>query len=902
MSAKKSSYVFRFFSVLMLLTLLIGAVGVTPAYGGGGHIHYAKPAATGNGDCHTWANACTLQTALANAGIGANIWVMAGTHKPATSYLATATFQLKDGVAVYGGFIGTETARDQRDFTTNVTILSGSFTTNKSAAPDDANGFSNYVYHVVTGATGATLDGFTITGGHANGAYPDNRGGGLYNDSSSPTLTNIIFSNNSAVYGGGLYNFASNPTLLNVTFSDNSATIYGGGMANNESSPLLMNLTFNGNSAVEEGGGMYSRGESIPILTTAIFTANTAAYGGGMFNQNSHPALTEVTFSGNSVTQNGAGMYNANVSHPTLTQVTFSQNSAAVYGGGMANSNASNPFLTNVSFLGNTATAAGGGIYNNASSPTLTRVSFGGNSAGGGGGMHNENNSSPTLTDVLFASNTANTGGGMNNRDSNPMLTNLTFSENSAVNYGGGIYNTLGSHPILINVTFNHNSATNGGGGGIYNNASNPALTNVTFHGNSAAGGGGMYNYSTSNFEIRNTIFWGNTATTVGPQLHNNASDPIITNSVVQNGCPAGSACHNLVTTDPRLGVFANHGGYTDTIPLLADSSAINTGNNAICPATDQRGVARPQGAGCDIGAYEYYVPAAFTKSAPANGATGRPLSPTLSWNTSDGATSYEYCYSSASGPCTQWHSVGANTSVTLNGLAPNYTYYWQVRAVSVGGTTEANGSAWWSFTTIAAPACTWPAYTEPATATFGDVPMDVGHWSWVERLANSTITAGCGADNYCPLSEVNRAQMAIFLLRGKHCGSSYTPPAVGASTGFGDVPLDATYAPWVKQLAAEGVTAGCGGGNFCPQTVVNRAQIAIFLLRAMHGSTYSPPAVGASSGFADVPTSATYAPWVKQLAAEGITAGCGGSNFCPLQNVNRAQMATFLVRAFGLP
>ncbi|HAE59440.1 MAG TPA: hypothetical protein DCG54_08030, partial [Anaerolineae bacterium] len=94
----------------------------------------------------------------------------------------------------------------------------------------------------------------------------------------------------------------------------------------------------------------------------------------------------------------------------------------------------------------------------------------------------------------------------------------------------------------------------------------------------------------------------------------------------------------------------------------------------------------------------------------------------------------------------------------------------------------------------------------------------------------------------------------------------------------------------------------GCGGGNFCPQTVVNRAQIAIFLLRAMHGSTYSPPAVGASSGFADVPTSATYAPWVKQLAAEGITAGCGGSNFCPLQNVNRAQMATFLVRAFGLP
>ena len=289
-------------------------------------------------------------------------------------------------------------------------------------------------------------------------------------------------------------------------------------------------------------------------------------------------------------------------------------------------------------------------------------------------------------------------------------------------------------------------------------------------------------------------------------------------------------------------------------------------------------------------------------KISPSNGAIDVPLSPTLSWSTSDGATSYEYCYSSAPGPCTKWNPVGSDTSVTLSGLAPNYTYYWQVRAVDAGGTTEANGGTWWSFTTTAVSACTWPPYTPPATPTFGDVPMDAGHWSWVERLANSTITAGCGAGNYCPFSEVNRAQMAIFLLRGKHCGSSYTPPAVGASTGFADVPLDASYAPWVKQLAAEGITAGCGGGNFCPQTVVNRAQMAIFLLRAKHGATYSPPAVGASTGFGDVPLEASYAPWVKQLAAEGVTAGCGSGNFCPLQNVNRAQMATFLVRAFGLP
>jgi hypothetical protein len=77
---------------------------------------------------------------------------------------------------------------------------------------------------------------------------------------------------------------------------------------------------------------------------------------------------------------------------------------------------------------------------------------------------------------------------------------------------------------------------------------------------------------------------------------------------------------------------------------------------------------------------------------------------------------------------------------------------------------------------------------------------------------------------------------------------------------------------------------------------------MAIFLLRAEHGSEYAPPDIGESTGFDDVPTSHWAAPWIKQLAAEGITSGCGGSNYCPDQSVTRAQMATFLVRTFGLP
>jgi hypothetical protein len=142
---------------------------------------------------------------------------------------------------------------------------------------------------------------------------------------------------------------------------------------------------------------------------------------------------------------------------------------------------------------------------------------------------------------------------------------------------------------------------------------------------------------------------------------------------------------------------------------------------------------------------------------------------------------------------------------------------------------------------------------------------------------------------------------MAIFLLKGIH-GSSYSPPAMGGSTGFGDVPTNHWAAGWIKQLAAERITAGCGNGNYCPESSVTRAQMAVFLLRATYGSSYSPPAVGGNTGFGDVQPTHWAAAWIKQLVTEGITAGCGASTYCPEAPVTRAQMAVFLVRTFNLP
>ncbi len=179
----------------------------------------------------------------------------------------------------------------------------------------------------------------------------------------------------------------------------------------------------------------------------------------------------------------------------------------------------------------------------------------------------------------------------------------------------------------------------------------------------------------------------------------------------------------------------------------------------------------------------------------------------------------------------------------------------------------------------------------------FVDVPQDYFAFTFVESLALSGITGGCGNANYCPEDPVSRAQMAVFLERGIH-GSGFTPPTATGQL-FVDVPANSFAAAYIEALFLDGITGGCGGGAFCPNGTVTRAQMAVFLLRARHGASYTPPP--ASGVFTDVANDYWAAGWIEQLAAEGITGGCGGGNYCPDNPVTRAQMAVFLVRTFGL-
>ncbi|MBI5293981.1 MAG: S-layer homology domain-containing protein [Chloroflexi bacterium] len=182
----------------------------------------------------------------------------------------------------------------------------------------------------------------------------------------------------------------------------------------------------------------------------------------------------------------------------------------------------------------------------------------------------------------------------------------------------------------------------------------------------------------------------------------------------------------------------------------------------------------------------------------------------------------------------------------------------------------------------------------------FQDVPATHWAWQYIERLYNHGVTGGCHTDplRYCPSASVTRAQMAVFLLKGRH-GMDYTPPNATGGV-FLDIPATHWAAAWVEQLSTENITGGCGNGNYCPDTTISRDQMAVLLLRAKHGNAFTPlPATGI---FADVPIEYWAADWIEQLAAEGITGGCGGGNYCPNLVVRRDQMAVFLVVAFGLP
>ncbi len=337
---------------------------------------YVSTEGTSSNDGLSWATAKSdVQEAidLASEYYGIEVWIAQGTYKHGSA------MTMKNGVAIYGGFAGTETSKDQR-VAGNNTILDGE---------GKYRVFYNNYYSSNRLTNSAKLDNVTIQNGYANG------------------------SNSSDKYGAGMYNYFASPEITNCTFTNNSA---------------------GGSYYYGYGGGIYNRSSSSPVLTNCTFSGNSASYGGGMYNSSSSPVLTNCTFSGNTA-NSGGGMLNSS-SSPTLTNCTFSGNSASYSGGGMYNDGfyaTCSPTLTNCTFSGNSASSSGGGMYNSSSSPTLTNCILWGNTANYGNEIYNSgSDSKPTIDTCIIKGGYSSYGTYTNIITSDPKLMPLG-------NYGGNV-------------------------------------------------------------------------------------------------------------------------------------------------------------------------------------------------------------------------------------------------------------------------------------------------------------------------------------------------------------------------------------------------------------------------------------------------------------------------------
>jgi len=372
----------------------------------------------------------------------------------------------------------------------------------------------------------------------------------------------------------------------------------------------LTNLTLR-NGRTDHGAGIINFGTL--ILTHCTVTGNASQSHGGGIDNHGFLTLTSTTVSKNSVSgsgQPGGGIDNHN-EPVTITRSSIIENS----GTGILN-RGGRLEITRSGISNNSR----GGIYQNLGRAILNQVRIAGNS---GGGMSNDGGVA-ILRNSTVAFNSGFEGGGIRNSFNGDFtIEKSAIINNSASDRGGGIRSTSGdpfgrvsASVIVINSTISGNTASIGGG---IENSEDRGLASVdvinsTIAGNSASKeGGGVDNTiplnedAQSSIVLRNTIVARNTAPSA-PDAH----EAFATFSLIGDGTGSGIAngSGNLVGThnspiDPRIGPLADNGGPTRTRALLAGSPAIDAASATVCPATDQRGVARPQGAGCDMGSFE---------------------------------------------------------------------------------------------------------------------------------------------------------------------------------------------------------------------------------------------------------------------------------------------------------
>ncbi len=513
-----------------------------------------------------------------------------------------------------------------------------------------------------------------LTSTHVRNNVAVSHGGGIYNDGGAVTLGsgNAVSENTAGIDGGGIVNNDGSMTLSNTALNDNVAQNgHGGGMLSSGQLALTTVTVARNTAQNGSGGGIYSFGSLVANGNTVI--EENAAQSGGGFALEDVAAISTTVVRGNAATVSGGGIYITG--SLTLTGSTIEHNSAILAGGGIyVDATASSATVSTSTIVDNTAITDGGGVYNLSESLTVIDSALRGNQStnGPGGGLYNAGG-------VILAGSTidrnsaGSSGGGLFTRGG-AALGGTTVSENvSLAGLGGGIANEgalTGTHVSVVT-----NTASSGGG---VSNVGELSLVNATISGNSASvNGGGVYTGVGADTELSSVTAAFNDAA-AGANITNESGVVTVTNTILAGGS-GGSNCLGAVTSagnnsddgrscsltgdgdlqdaDARLGPLQDNGGATLTHALMAGSAAIDQGLATGCPLDDQRRVGRPQGAACDIGAFEKEQ----QQGTPSpSGTPSSTVVPALPTTTPSGTPS-----PTVAAPATPTRPAGASTTPT---------------------------------------------------------------------------------------------------------------------------------------------------------------------------------------------------------------------------------------------
>lgn len=468
---------------------------------------------------------------------------------------------------------------------------------------------------IIAQGVSATVNGMTVRNGLETSKTPsESRGGGGIRNLGTLHVANCTLTGNEAYhdttmpYGGGIFNRGL--LVVDTCLITQNSSPLGGGVFNDlTGNATFINSTVSNNGGPGKGGGIYNRG-TVEATGTLITDNWTLEHGGGVMNESGSFRLDNSTVTSNGTDYGGGGIYNqsggtVNVIHSTVT------NNGSAAGGGIYNAQNSTVTLSEASVSNNKVPEGGSGIgiYNlgtlliDHSTIADNRPSsiFNPDLDAAGGGIHNEGTA--TVTDSTIRSNSAyhgnghRVGGGIWNSGSFAIKTSL-LADNQAGS-GGGIYNTASGQFEVANSTLRGNNGP-GSGGGIYNFGAISILNCTIAENNTGSGPNGIANNPGATLTLQNSIVANNS------NLANcGGSITSLGHNLDSDGTCNLTGPGDLPNTNPLLGSLADNGGSTLTYALFAGSPAIDSGDNAACPATDQRGVTRPQGAACDIGAFE---------------------------------------------------------------------------------------------------------------------------------------------------------------------------------------------------------------------------------------------------------------------------------------------------------